>query len=78
MISQTTHGITTSLPVNAGLLADKPPLLKLRVTGLSDKGRVVASLGVSWVVAAVVINTRERELARLITNLSFSSLSSLC
>ena len=43
------------LPVSAGLLADKPPLLKLRVTGLSDKGRIVASLGVSWVVAVVVV-----------------------
>ena len=41
------HGITASLPASAGLLVGKPPLLKLRVTGLSDKGRMVASLGVS-------------------------------
>jgi len=78
VINKTIHGITTRLPVSAGLLADKPPLLKLRVTGLSDKGRMVASLGASWAVAVVVVSTRERELARLMTDLSFSSLSSLC
>jgi len=78
VISRTIHGIATSLPVSTGLLADKPPLLKLRVTGLSDKGRTVASLGASWAVAVAVVSIRERGLARLGADLSFSSLSSLC
>jgi len=78
VISRTIHGATAGLPVSTGLLADKPPLLKLRVTGLSDKGRTVASLGASWAVAANVVSIRERGLARLRADLSFSSLSSLC
>ena len=65
-------------PVSAGLLADKPPLLKLRVTGLSEIGRVVASFGASWAVAVTVVKARERKLARLMADLSFSSPFSPC
>jgi len=66
------------LPVSAGLLADNPPLLKLRVTGLSEIGRVVASFGASWVAAVIVVKARGRKPARLIADLSFSSPFSPC
>jgi len=65
-------------PVSAGLLADKPPLLKLRVTGLSEIGRTVGSFGASWVAAVTVVKARERKLARLMADLSFSSPFSPC
>ena len=55
------YSLSYPLPVSAGLLADKPPLLKLRVTGLSEIGRVVASFGASWVAAVTVVKARNEK-----------------